>query len=88
MCFFYRLTGSPSHHDIHAHQNLLDHIWRNNLDAFWYRKQVTLYNLTHMFSEEVTTGQHLVFQMFPTSPGTFPNYYDGGPQLALGVLTW
>ena len=39
-----------------------------------------------MFSEEVKTGQNLVFQMFPTSPGPFPTYYDGGMRAAIGVL--
>ena len=26
--------------------------------------------------------------MFPTSPGPFPTYFDGGLREALGVLTW
>ena len=68
-------------------QNLLEYIWRTNLDAFWYFKQGTLYNLTLMFSEKVTTGQNMGFQKFPTSPGPFQTYYYGRPQAAIGVLT-
>ena len=46
-----------------------------------------MYPPTRMFFEEVTTGQNLVFKIYPTSSGTFPTYYDGGLQEALGVLT-
>ena len=86
-CSFHRITGSPSQHDNHTHKNLLEYIWRANLDAFWYFKQGTLYNLTLMFSEKVTTGQNMGFQKFPTSPGPFQTYYYGRPQAAIGVLT-
>ena len=41
-----------------------------------------------MFSEDITTGQNMGFQIFPTSPGTFATYHDGGLRSALGVLTW
>ena len=40
-----------------------------------------------MFYEEVTTGQNLGFKFFPSSPGPFPIYYDGGIRAAIGVLT-
>ena len=86
-CSLYCLTGSQIHHNNCAHKNLLDYIRHSNLDVFWYRKQVTVYHLTRIFSEDVTTGQNLVFKMFLTSPGPFPTYYDGEMREALGVLT-
>ena len=86
-CSFYRLTGYRSQHDNHTNKKFLDYIWRANLDTFWSCTQGTLYNITCIFSEEVTTGQNMGFQMFPTSPGPFPTYYDEGLQAALGVLT-
>ena len=76
-CSFYRLTGYLSQQDNCTHKIFLDYIWRANLDTFWSRTQGTLYHLTRMFSEEVTTGQNLVFKIYPTSSGTFPTYYDG-----------
>ena len=87
-CSFYRLTGYPSQYENITHKKLLDYIRRSNLDAFWYCTQGTLYHLNRMFYEEVTTGQILGFQLFPTSTGPFPYYYDGRIQAALGVLTW
>ena len=51
------------------------------------RTQRTLYNLNRMFYEEVTTGQILGFQMFLTSPGPFPTFYDGALRADIGVLT-
>ena len=86
-CSFYCLTGSPNQHDNNTHNNLLGYIQRENLDAFGYLTQGTLYHLTRMFSEEVTTGQNLGFQMFLTSPGPFPTSYDEGLRAALGILT-
>ena len=76
-----------SQHDNQTHKSLLDYIRRANLDAFWSHTQLKLYHLARIFSEEVTTGQSLEFQMFPTSPGPFPTYYDGGLRSALGVLS-
>ena len=76
-CSFYCLTGSTSHDDNHAHKILLDYILCKNMDEFWSHTQGTLYHPTHMFSEEVTTGQNMGFKMFPTSPGPFPTYYYG-----------
>ena len=75
---FYRITGSTSQHVNHNHKILIDYIRCANLDEFWSLTQGSLYLLTHMFSEEVTTGQNLGFQMFPASPGPFPTYYYGG----------
>ena len=77
-CSFYRLTVSLSQHNNHTNKNLLDYIWHANLDNFWSCTQGTMYHLTCMFSEEVETDQNLGFQKFPTSPGPFPTYYDGG----------
>ena len=86
-CPFYCLTGSLSQRDNYTHTNLIEYIRRVNLNAFWSRTQGTLYHLTHMFSEEVTTVQNLGSQMFPTSPVPFPAYYYGGMRSALGFLT-
>ena len=86
-CSFYRLTGSPSQHDNHTHKILLDYIRRINLDAFCSHTQGTLYQLTCMFYKEVTKGQNVGFQMFPTSTDPFPTYYYGRLRVALGVLT-
>ena len=62
-CSFYCVAGSLSQHDNCAHKNLLDYIRNTNLDDFWSRTQVTLYHITRMFYEEVTTGQNLGFQI-------------------------
>ena len=40
-----------------------------------------------MSYEEVTKGQNMGFQMFPTSTGPFPAYYYRGLRAGLGVLT-
>ena len=60
-CSFYRLKDSPSQHDNNTNKNLLEYILRTNLDSFCYHTQWTLYHLTRMFSEEVTTGQNMGF---------------------------
>ena len=86
-CSFYRLTGSTNQHDNNTHNNFLGYIQRANLDAFWYFTQGTLYHLTRMFSEEVTTGKKKGFQMFLSPPGPFPTSYYGGLRAALGILT-
>ena len=86
-CSFYRITGSLSQNENHTHKHLLYYIRRANLYEFWYCTQGTLYHHTCMFYKKVTTAKILGFQMFPTSPGPIPTYYDGGLQVALGVLT-
>jgi hypothetical protein len=72
VCSFYRLTVTPRQLDNSTHQNLLDHIGRTNLDAFWSHSEDTLCNLTRMFLEEVATGRDLGFQMFLMPPRPFP----------------
>jgi hypothetical protein len=77
-CVFFRITGGPSHPHNRQHQNLLDHIRRTNLDAFWSRAPGTIRKLTRMFHEELKVGQTLGFCMFPHPMGPFPPIYEGG----------
>jgi hypothetical protein len=52
-CVFFRITGGPSHPHNRQHQNILDHIRRKKLDAFWSRAPGTIRELTRMFHEEL-----------------------------------
>jgi hypothetical protein len=85
-CVFFRITGGPSHPNNRQHQNLLDHIRRTNLDAFWSRAPGTIRDLTWMFHEELKVGQTLSFCMFPHPMGPFPPIYEGGDRAAIGIL--
>jgi hypothetical protein len=87
-CVFFRITGGPSHFHNRQHQNVLDHIRRTNLDAFWSRSPGTIRELTWMFHEELKVGQTLGFCMFPHPMGPFPPIYEGGgvaPPLAFSI---
>jgi hypothetical protein len=76
--YFFRIIGGSSHPHNRQHQNLLDHIRRTSLDAFWSREPVTIRELTRMFHEELKVGQTLGFYMFLHPVGPFlPRYEEG-----------
>jgi hypothetical protein len=85
-CVFFRITGEPSHSHNRQHQNLLDHIRRTHLDAFWSRAPGTIRKLTRIFHEELKVGQTLGLCMFPHPMVPFPPIYEGGNRAAIGIL--
>jgi hypothetical protein len=82
-CFFFRLTGSASQHELLKHQTLLDLIRRANLDAFWSRAPRNVRELRIMFYGDLNLGETLGFTMFPDPPGTVPLNMMGGCALIL-----
>jgi hypothetical protein len=84
-CCFYRLRGEAPRSDRMQDKDLLAHIRRANLDAFWSRRPGTVQGLVRLFVEQVEIGERFGFDMFEP-PGHFSIGYRSGMKAAIGVL--
>jgi hypothetical protein len=84
-CCFYRLRGEAPRSDRAQDIDLLAHIRRANLDAFWSRRPGTVQGLVRLFVEQVEVGERFGFDMFEP-PGHFSVGYRSGMKAAIGVL--